>query len=319
MRAFEFFGGVANAVVCDQLKPGVALACRYEPGIQRTYEEMAEHYGTTVLPARPARPRDKAKVEVAVQIVERWILARLRHHIFFSLDELNARMRKLLDEINDRRMKRYGASRRELFERLDRPALRALAAEPFRYGEWRHAMVSIDYHVEVEHHLYSVPHALVHEKVDARVTSTTVEIFHRNTRVASHAKSSQRGRHTTCPEHMPKAHQKHSEWTPSRMVRWGSTIGPSTAMLVDAILRERRHPEQGYRSCLGILRLSKAYGEARLEAAGARAVAVRARSYKHVASILKHGLDRLPPLAPATPMQVTLEEHENIRGEKYFN
>ena len=320
VRTFEFFGGVPNAVVCDQLKSGVTLACRYEPGVQRTYEEMAEHYGTTVLPARPARPRDKAKVEVAVQIVERWILARLRHHTFFSLDALNARIAELLVELNDRTMKRYGASRRALFERLDRAELRALATEPFRYGEWRHATVNIDYHVDVEHHLYSVPHALVHEKVEARVTATTVEIYHRGVRVASHARSGERGRHSTHADHMPKAHQAHLEWTPSRIVRWATTIGPSTAALADAILRERQHPEQGYRSCLGILRLAKQYGDVRLEAACLRAVRVRARSYKHVASILKHGLDRVALPEPSSPpAQIALDDHENIRGEKYFH
>ncbi len=171
VRAFEYFGGVAGALVPDQLKSGVTRSCRYEPGIQRTYEEMAQHYGTTVLPARPYKARDKAKVEVAVQVAQRWILARLRNQSFFSLDELNARIWELLEELNDRVMRVYGESRRALYERLERPVLRPLPQGRFVYGEWETARVNIDYHIEVDHHYYSTPHALVHEKVDARVTA----------------------------------------------------------------------------------------------------------------------------------------------------
>ena len=316
-RAFAFFGGVTSAVVCDQLKSGVVLACRYEPGLQRTYEEFAEHYGTAILPARPARPRDKAKIEVAVQIAERWILARLRHETFFSLGALNARIAELLADLNARRMRLYGASRRELFERLDQPALRPLPAEPFVYGEWIKARVNIDYHVEVHHHYYSVPYDLAHEVVEIRVSATTVEALHRGQRVAAHPRDDTRGRHTTNPAHMPKAHQHHLEWTPSRLIQWAATIGPQTAALVAAILADRPHPEQGYRSCLGLLRLSRRDGAARLKAACARAVAVGARSYRHVDSILKHGLDRLPPLEPAA--QLTLAPvHEHLRGRDYY-
>jgi transposase len=317
LRAFSYFGGVTSALVPDQLRSGVTTPCRYEPGIQRTYEEMATHYNTAVLPARPARPRDKAKVEVAVLVAQRWVLARLRHQTFFSLDELNVRIAELLEDLNDRPMRIYKASRRALFERLDRPALRPLPMERFVYGEWKRARVNIDYHIEVEGHYYSAPHALVHEEVFARITSVTVEIFHRGQRIASHLKSFQRGRHTTVLEHMPKAHQKHIEWTPSRITHWAGTIGQNTEKLVEAILRERAHPEQGYRSCLGILRLSKRYGNERLEAACARALTVGARSYRHVDSILKHGLDR-------TPIEMHTQEnkpidHDNVRGRDYYN
>jgi transposase len=319
VRAFTYFGGVTAAVVPDQLKSGVTRACRYEPAIQRTYEEMGNHYGTTVLPARPAKPRDKAKVEVAVQVVERWILARLRNESFFSLAQLNGRIRELLEDLNARVMKRYGVSRRALFERVDKPALKALPQEPFSYAEWRTARLNIDYHAEVDHHFYSAPHALVHEQLDVRLTASTVELFHRNTRVASHARSSARGRHTTDPAHMPKAHQKHLEWTPSRIIHWASTIGANTQQLVESILAERRHPEQGYRSCLGILRLAKRYGRERLEVACGRAVAVRARSYRHVESILKNGLDRLPAANEGTRAQAPTAPHENIRGGDYYH
>lgn len=318
VRALAFLGGVPAALVPDQLKSGVIVACRYEPGIQRTYEELAQHYGTAILPARPGHPRDKAKVEVGVLIAQRWILARLRHETFFSLDALNERIGERLEELNDRRMHVYGASRRELFERLDHPALKPLPAEPFAYSEWRKARLNIDYHAEVEHHFYSAPHALVHEEIEARLTAITVELFHKGERVASHLRSYQRGRHTTIDEHMPKAHREHAEWSPSRIINWAGTIGPSTKALAEAILAERRHPEQGYRSCLGILRLSKRYGKERLEAACARAFAVRARSYRHVESILKNNLDRIP--APAKPPAAGPPvDHENIRGGDYYN
>ncbi len=316
-RTFAFLGGVPAAVVCDQLKSGVVVPCRYEPGLQRTYEELAQHYGTVILPARPARPRDKAKGEVGVQVVERWILARLRHATFGSLGALNARIGELLENLNIRRMRLYQASRRELFERLDRPALRPLPAESFVYGEWRVARVNIDYHVEVHGHYYSVPHPLVHEAVGVRVSATTVEIFHRGQRVAAHLRDAARGRHTTLAAHMPKAHQRHREWSPSRLIDWAQTVGPETAALVAAILADRPHPEQGYRSCLGILRLARRYGAGRLEAACGRARAVGARSYRHVDSILKHGLDRgaPPPAAPPAPPPVV---HDQVRGPGYY-
>ncbi len=320
-RAFQFFQGVPGAVVPDQLKSGVTRPCWYEPGVRRTYEEMARHYGTVVFPARPKHPRDKAKVEVGVQVAQRWILARLRNQTFFSLEAMNERIGELLDLLNHRKMRVYGASRRELFERLDKPALKPLPAERFQYADWKKVRVNIDYHVEVHHHFYSAPHTLVHEELEARFTATTVELFHNNERVTSHLRSYVRGGHTTKPEHMPKAHQKHLEWTPSRIIHWAGTVGPSTQALVEAILADRPHPEMGYRSCLGILRLSKdeRYGAERLEPACARALLSGARSYHHVASILKHGLDRVALVAPAEDAQAPLPLHENIRGRGYYH
>ena len=319
VRALAFICGVPAALVPDQLKSAVTVASRYEPGIQRTYEELARHYGTAVVPARPRKPRDKAKVEVAVQIAERWIVARLRHETFFSLDALNERIAELLVDLNARKMKRYGASRRELFERLDRPALRPLPVEAFVYAEWKKARLNIDYHVELDHHYYSAPHTLVHEVLEARLTATTVELFRHGENVAVHLRSYRRGKHTTLAAHMPKAHQKHLEWSPSRIVNWATSIGPKTRELVEAILAERRHPEQGYRSCLGILRLGKSFGHERLEAAAARAVAVRARSYRHVELILKNGLDRLPSPVETDEEGATPVVHENIRGGDYYH
>ena len=294
VRCFEFLGGVPAALVPDQLKSGVTRACRYEPGLQRAYEELSQHYGTVILPARPAHPRDKAKVEVAVQVVQRWILARLRHQTFFSLAELNARIAELVTELNARPMRVYRASRRALFEQVDQPALRPLPAERYAYAQWKTARVHLDYHVELEGHYYSVPHALVGQAVELRTTATTVEVFLRGQRVASHVRHHARGHHTTDPAHMPKAHQKHREWTPARLEQWAAQIGPSTAQLVTAMLTDRPHPEQGYRACLGLLRLAKRDGAARLDAACARALRAGARSYRHVDNILRHGLDRVP-------------------------
>jgi transposase len=319
VRALAFLGGAPALIVPDQLRSGVTAPCRYEPGVQRTYEELATHYNTSVLPARPAHPRDKAKVEVGVQIAQRWILARLRNQTFFSLDALNERIAELLDALNDRTMRVYGASRRQLFERVDRPALRPLPATHFVYAEWRLARVNIDYHIEYDHHFYSVPHALVHEQVDVRSTATTVEVLLRGQRVASHARSFTRGRHTTTPEHMPHLHQQHLEWTPSRIIHWASTIGPKTKQLVEAIVADRPHPEHGYRSCLGILRLGKRYGDERLEAACGRAVTVGARSYRHVDSILKNGIDRLPLPDDTQADNPPTAAHDNVRGRTYYH
>jgi transposase len=317
-RALEYIGGVPELVVPDQLKSAVTRASRYEPEIQRTFQEWASHYGTVILPARPARPRDKAKVEVAVQIVERWVLARLRHQQFFSLGELNARIRELVEELNTRIMRRYGKRRRQLFETLDRPVLKALPAERFVVAEWKQVRVHIDYHVALEFHYYSAPHQLVGQDLDARLTPTTVELFLKGQRVAVHPRSLVRGHYTTLPAHMPKAHLRHADWSPARLIRWAQKIGPMTAQLVEAILHDRPHPEQGYRSCLGIMRLGRGYGAARLEAACTRAFLARARSYRHVESILKSGLDRLPPPAAPPPAPRAGALHENVRGESYY-
>lgn len=321
VRAFEFFGGVSQAVVPDQLKSGVTLACRYEPGLQRSYQEMAVHYGTVVLPARPGHPRGKAKVEAAVLVAQRWILAKIRNQTFHSIEALNERIGELLDELNERPMRVYGKSRRELFEQLDKPALRPLPEKRFAHGEWKLVTVNIDYHVDYDHHYYSVPHTLLGQKLWVRATPAMVEIFRDESaaaeaRIAAHARSYERGRHTTKSEHMPKAHQKHAEWSPSRIVRWAETIGPSTAKLAEAILAERPHPEQGYRSCLGILRLSKRFGSERLEAACTRALEAGARSYRHVESILRHGLDRVAADGDAT---LVSRSHENVRGRDYYH
>lgn len=318
VRALAFFGGVPRAIVCDQLKSGITRSCRYEPEVQRTYEDLASHYGTTVLPARARKPRDKAKVEVAVQVVQRWILACIRNEVFASLERLNERIRELLALLNARVMRSYGKSRAELFASIERPTLAALPASRFEYAEWKRARVNIDYHVVFDEHFYSVPYALVHEEVWVRSTTESIEVLHKGARVASHLRSRQRGRHTTVPAHMPSSHRAHAEWTPSRILGWAESTGPATRTLCDAILRERPHPEQGFRSCLGILRLGKRFGVERLEAACARANRAHARSYRHVESILTKGLDRAvneDGVTSAKPIT-----HENVRGPtEYLN
>ncbi len=319
IHAFEYFGGVPRALVPDQLKSGVTRSSRYEPEIQRTYQEMARHYDTAIIPARPRKPRDKAKVEVAVLVAQRWILARIRDEQFFSLAALNARISDLLEELNQRPMRTYGGvSRQKLFENIERAQLRPLPLERFIYAVWKKARVNIDYHIEADKHYYSVPYTLAKEQVEVRVAAMTVEVFHKGKRVASHRRRRAPGRHSTIPSHMPKAHQKHLEWTPSRLIRWASTMGPHTKALVSAILDDRPHPEQGYRSCLGILRLEKRYGADRLEAACLRALRAGARSYKRVESILKNGLDSRP-LMPDSPDTTPRPGHTNVRGPDYYH
>jgi len=317
-RTFAFIGGVTRAVVPDQLKSAVTTACRYDPAIQRTTAELGRHYATTILPARPRSPRDKAKVEVGVQIAERWLLARVRNETFESLGALNARLSELTADLNGRTMRTYKASRRELFERLDRPALAPLPDQPFEAATWKKVGLNIDYHVEFDRHLYSAPHALLHEELWVRVTSNTVEILHGGTRVASHMRSYVRGGRTTTTDHMPSTHRAHAEWTPTRILSWAETVGPNTRALCDVILRERRHPEWGFRSCLGLLRLAKKYGGARVEAASVRALYAGARSYRPVKTILQHGLDTQPLPAPEGPA-TTGTAHKNVRGRDYYH
>jgi transposase len=318
VHAFEFFQGVAEIVVPDNLRDAVTRSCRYEPDLNASYREMADHYGTVIIPARVAKPRDKAKVESGVLQVERWVLAPLRHRSFFSLTELNEAIREQLEFLNNRPFEKLQATRRSLFEALEKPVLKPLPIHPFSFAEWKTARVNIDYHIEVDRHYYSVPYQLIHEKVEVRLTNTTMEVFLKGRRVTSHLRSYLPGKHTTLPEHMPKSHQKHLEWTPSRLIQWAGTIGPQTQKLLTFILENRPHPEQGYRSCLGVLRLKDRYSPERLEAACARALAFKAYSYKNVESILKNGLDQ-QPLAPSSPQTpLPLLNHENLRGREYY-
>jgi len=315
-RMLDYFGGVPLVVVPDNLKTGVSHACFYEPDLNPTYHDWAVHYGTTVLPARVRRPRDKAKVESGVLLVERWILARLRKHTFFSLAELDEEIRRLLDSLNQRPFQKLEGSRRSLFESLDRPALLPLPATRYDFAQWKRASVNIDYHIDVLGHFYSVPYKLERAKVDVRIRNDTVEIFHNGRRVSAHMGGRKKGGFTTDPAHRPKSHQKYLEWTPSRMIRWGEQTGPHTAEMVRRILESRPHPEQGFRACLGLLRLGDRYTTPRLEAACARALHVGAVSYQSVKSILSTGLDQIP-VEEQTALALP-QDHEHVRGEQYY-
>jgi transposase len=315
VHTFEFMGATPSIVVPDNPKVGVTHPCRYEPDLNPTYQDMAAHYGTAVIPARVKKPKDKAKVESAVLIAERWIIAALRNHTFFSIGELNRAIQEKLEEFNSRLLQKLKVSRKELFETIDRPAMKPLPSMRYEYAEWEKHKVNIDYHVEIGRHYYSVPYQLKGEMVDARITVSTVELFFKGKRVASHPRSSVAGRHTTLSAHMPESHKRYLEWTPSRIIRWAEKTGPSTAKLVTEIMERRPHPEQGFRSALGIIRLGRRYGEERLEAACARAFFMKAFSYRSVESILKNNLDasELPEGSDRPSVA-----HENIRGSSYY-
>jgi transposase len=316
VRTFEFIGGLTELLIPDNLKSGVTTAHRYEPFLNRTYQEMAEHYGIAVLPARPVKPRDKAKVEVGVQGVERRILAPLRNRTFFSLQELNEAIWELLQVYNQRPFQKLSSNRQILFETLEKPLLKPLPSQPYEFAEWKKVRVNIDYHVEVQKHYYSVPYQLVRQQLDVRLTSSVVEIFHQGKRVASHARSFVEHRHTTVLEHMPQGHRQYAEWTPVRLAQWAGESGEATRAVVEKILASHYHPEQGYRSCLGIMRLGKKYGKDRLEAACRRALNIPSPRYHHIESILKSGLDQIP-LESEQPVLPALT-HEFVRGAEYY-
>ncbi len=317
VNALAALGGVPRQIVSDNLKAGITKACFYEPTVNRTYADMAAHYRTAVIPARPYKPRDKAKVEVGVQVVQRWILARLRNQRFFSLAELNRAIRELAAQLNDRPMRGWGTTRRALFEQLDRPALQSLPPAPYEYADWKRCRVGLDYHVEIDRHFYSVPFRLLREQVDARVTAKTVEIFHRGKLVAAHARGRMPHRPTTVAEHMPSSHRRYRDWTHERLQREAAAIGDDTSALVDTVLRSRPHPEQGFRSCIGILGLAKRYGAARLEAACGKALAIGTRSYSSVAAILKNKQESKAAPQGETDRPGLL--HDNIRGPGYYH
>jgi transposase len=316
-RAYEYIGGVPEVTVPDNLKSGVKNPCFYEPDINPTYLDMARHYGTAIIPTRVARPKDKAKVEVAVQIVERFILARLRNQTFFSLQQLNEAIFDLLTELNNKPFQKLPGSRRSIFLAIDKPALNPLPQTPYEFAEWKKARVNVDYHIEVKRHYYSVPHPLIKKQIDVRITGNTIECFYKNKRVASHIRNDRKGWHTTVKEHMPQSHQKMAEWTPDRFIRWAKKIGPQTTQLIMAVLSSRPHPQQGFRSALGILRMGKSYGDHRLEAACKRALMIGSSSYRSVASILKHGLDQ-KAVARSSNENPAIA-HANVRGSKYYN
>jgi transposase len=317
VHALEYIEGVPAAIVPDQTRTAVKEICRYDPVTNPTYADFARHYDTCIFPARPAKPRDKAKAEAGVLLAQRWIIGALRDRTFHSLEEINDAVAECVERINDRKMRKLGRTRRELYLELDKPELRPLAPVPFEFADWKiKARVNLDYHVDFERNYYSVPYQYAHQYVDVRATVTTIEVFLGHRRIASHVRLSGKHRYSTEKDHMPQSHREHSDWTPSRLIRWGATVGPSTARLVNVILHERPHPEQGFRACLGILRLAKEHSNERLEKACARALAVRAHSYRSVDSILKNKLEAQPlPELPPEP----IPHHGNVRGSVYYN
>lgn len=323
VQAFEFFNGVPELVVPDNLKSGVSKTHRYEPDINPAYQQLASHYGVAVVPARPYKPKDKSKAEVAVQIVERWIMARLRHKTYFTLASLNQDIRFLLDDLNLRPFKKLPGTRRSQFEQLDQPTLRPLPSHPYQYADIKQATVHVDYHLEYDKHYYSVPHHLVKEKVEVQATETTVVIYRQGQRIATHPRSYRKGAHSTCAEHMPQNHRAMSEWSPQRFLSWANDIGESTREVVSQILQEKRHKEQSYRRVLALLSNAKKYGRDRLNNACRRALLINSPTRSSVESILKQGLDQLPlekeDKSNVHEEQLSLDYHENLRGESYYH
>ena len=316
VRALEFFRGVPLVVVPDNTKTAVTHPCGYDPDINLTYQELAEHYGFAVIPARRRKPKDKAKVEVGVLIAERWILAALRHQVFFSLGEVNVAVGRLLTRFNDHPFKKLPGCRREVWERMERSVLKPLPERRYEWAEWKTASVNVDYHVAIDGHYYSVPYSLIKQRVSVRTTQASVEFFHKSQRVAVHGRSFQKGRHTTLPEHRPPAHQKYMEWTPERMASWAGTIGPNCRAVALQIMEGRPLPEHGFRPCLGLIRLGRRYGNDRVDRACGRALKLHFVGYRHIENMLKNGRDQIP-LAEEPPVPAVVV-HDNVRGAGYY-
>jgi transposase len=316
-RALSFYGGCPQLIVPDNPRALVSNACRYEPKLNETVRDFARHYAVSILPARPFLPRDKATAESSVQVVTRWILARLRNTVLLDVHAADAAIAALLPWLNERKFQKLDGSRASLFAALDAPVLSPLPAQPWQWATFKTVKAHIDYHVEVDFHRYSVPHPLVGLELEARVTDALVEVLHRGQLVACHARSSRRGGFTTLDEHMPAAHRAHKQWTPERLIHWGGSIGANTGQFVTQLLRRFRHPEHGYRSCLGLLSLVKRYGPQRVEAACTLALELGAGHYRHVRDILSSGRDLIARAAPEPEWVAPL--HDNVRGASHYH
>ena len=316
VRSFEFFGGVVKLVVPDNLRSAVSKALFYEPELNPSYQELASHYGTAILPARVRKPKDKAKVEGAVLIVSRWIMAALRGQRFFSLLELNHAIAELLSRLNQRPFKKIPGSRKQLFEQIERMALMPLPANRYEFGLWLIKSVGIDYHVEVDGHYYSVPYRFAKQKVEVRVSNNTLEVFMRGQRVASHVKSKLLYGHSTNTEHMPQGQREMMEWDASRFNKWAKSVGPHTERLIIQLLKSKPHVQQAYRACIGVLRFTKSHGNERVEAACLRALELHSISYRTVSSILKNGLEKVSVKPKPTVRTI---DHPNVRGPDYYH
>jgi transposase len=317
-RMAEYFKGVTQILVPDNLKSGVTKADRYEAKINRAYQEFAEHYGTCVIPARVKKPKDKAKVEVSVQVVSRWIIAALRNRTFYSLEELNAAIAELLKKINGRKMRHIGKSRQELYEDIDKSALKPLPVRPYEFGEWKELTVNIDHHVEFDDAYYSAPHKLVQTKVWVRATNSVVELYQNFQRIFAHRRTYIKGKYVTEPSHRPVAHQEHAKWTPERIVGWAASKGDIVGEFVKRLIERKVHPEQNYRSALGVIRLSDKYGTERMQLACQKAIRIESISYQTINNMLKNGMEKIPPTDAELQLNL-FSNHENVRGETYYS
>ena len=320
-RMFEFFSGVPQILVPDNLLSGITKPDRYEATVNRSYQDLSEHYETCVIPARVRKPKDKAKAEAGVLLASRWILAALRNKTFCSLEELNEAIQVLLEKLNNKKMRHFKKSRRELFEAIDQPALGSLRSKPYIFSEWKAARVNIDYHIIFDDHFYSVPYQLTKQEVQLRATSQTVEIFHKSTRVASHRRSSRKGGFTTDPSHRPLSHQAHLEWPPERIIKWAKSKGDNTGLFIQHLINTKAHPEQGYRSALGVIRLADKYGNVRLNQACGNAIAIASISYQTVKNMLKNGMEKVAPPSKnkTTKQQDFFTSNENVRGKECYH
>lgn len=317
VRMFEFFGGVPHILIPDNLRSGVKKSHIYDPDINPNFQFLGEHYGTAIVPARAIKPRDKAKVEASVKFVEQQILAPLRNHTFTSIAEINAAIKPLLKQFNDRKFQKLSGTRRSQFEAIDKPALKPLPPDRFEYAVWKKVRVNIDYHVSFEKHNYSVPYQYIHQELYLRATSKIIECFYKGKQIAMHERNSKEHGYSTIKEHMPKNHQEHAKWTPQRLKSWALKTGKFTADFIEQLITSRPFPEQSYRACLGVLRLGKRFGENRLENACRRALMMGANRYHQIESILKKGLDKLP-IEEADTIEILPQHHENLRGGNYY-
>ncbi len=316
VRAFEFFGGTTTILVPDNLKSAINKACRYEPEMNRSYSMLAEHYGVAVIPARPRKPKDKSKAEGSVLLVERWVLAKLRHETFFTLASLNARIKELLEQLNNKPFQKLPGSRRSQFEALDKPVLRPLPTNRYQYVDIKKARVGIDYHIEYDNHFYSVPHQLSGRQLEVHANSSCVQVYNLDKLITAHPRKYHAG-FTTNPVHMPENHRAHAEWTPARLLKWGATIGPNTKIMVQGFIDAKQHPEQAYRACLGLLKLNKLYGAERLEKACRLGLVEGLCNVKSIRNILKYNRDQS---STATEEDNTAlnQHHENVRGSNQY-
>ena len=324
VRMFEYFGGVSEMIIPDNEKSAVNKACHYDPDLNPNYVALAAHYNTVVIPTRPYHPKDKAKVEVAVQVVERWILARLRHHKFFTLGELNEAIAKLLEELNNRPFKKLPGSRRSHFESYEKSALKPLPKHRYEFVLIKKAQVNLDYHVEIDEHYYSVPHQYIGKTVEYHLSQKIVSLFHNDQRIAIHKRSEVKGGSTTTTEHMPQAHKRHHEWVPSHFAEWAKKIGGSAATVADYFIKNKPHPECCYRIHLGLMNLEKKYGSSRLEEACKYALIQKIASFTSIKSILQTQVDKAPLAAVndnsnQSEQTSTSCQHNNLRGAAYYS